>query len=75
MKSFALRVGRAGGAQRLRDVVRADEAPPDGRRERAVRGDRLVDDVPLADVAGEVAHDRADVVAHDRQQLVAASSR
>ena len=41
------RVGGVRGPQRLRDVVRADEPPPDGRRERAVRGDRLVDDVPL----------------------------
>ena len=39
--------------------------------ERAVVGHRLVDDVPLGDVARVVAHHRADVVLHDLHQLVA----
>jgi hypothetical protein len=38
---------------------------------RAVVGHRLVDDVPLDDVARVAAHDRPDVVLHDRHQLVA----
>ena len=37
--------------KRMLDVLRPDEAPPDGLLQRAVGGDRLVDDVPFRDVA------------------------